>query len=77
MIRTEVREIEDWLKEVRRDFHQYPEPRFKDTRTAAKVAEYLRSFDLEVKTGIGGTGVVGLLRGTSPGKTFAIRADMD
>lgn len=77
MIRPEVREIEEWLREVRHDFHKHPEPRFKETRTAAKVAEHLRSFGLEVQTGIGGTGVVGLLRGTSPGKTFAIRADMD
>ncbi len=46
-------------------------------RTAAKVAEHLRSFGLEVTTGVGGTGVVGLVRGASPGKTFAIRADMD
>ena len=77
MIRPEVREIEEWLREVRHDFHRHPEPRFKETRTAAKVAEHLGSFDLEVKTGVGGTGVVGLLRGASPGKTFAIRADMD
>ncbi|MGD8383344.1 MAG: M20 family metallopeptidase, partial [Syntrophobacterales bacterium] len=77
MIRPEVNEIEDWLREVRRDFHKHPEPRFKETRTAAQVAEHLRSFDLEVTTGIGGTGVVGLLSGTSSGKTFAIRADMD
>jgi amidohydrolase len=77
MIRPEVKEIEGWLREVRRDFHKHPEPRFKETRTAAKVAEHLHNFDLEVKTGIGGTGVVGLLRSTSSGKTFAIRADMD
>ncbi|MCG6945381.1 MAG: amidohydrolase [Deltaproteobacteria bacterium] len=77
MIRPKVKEIEEWLREVRRDFHQHPEPRFKETKTAAKVAEHLQSFDLEIKTGIGGTGVVGLLRGTSSGKTFAIRADMD
>ncbi len=77
MVRVKVKQIEDWLKEVRRDFHRYPEPRFQETRTAAKVAEYLRSFGLEVQTGVGGTGVVGLFRGASTGKTFAIRADMD
>lgn len=77
MIRLEVREIEKWLREVRRDFHKNPEPRFKEARTAAEIAEHLRSIGLEVKTGVGGTGVVGLLRGASPGKTFAIRADMD
>ena len=77
MIRPEVREIEDWLREVRRDFHKHPELRFQETRTAEKVAEYLRDFGLEVHTGVGGTGVLGLLRGVSPGRTFAIRADMD
>ena len=77
MIRDEVREVEDWLLELRRDFHKYPEPRFEETRTATKIAEYLNTMGLEVKTGVGGTGVVGLLPGASPGKTFAIRADMD
>jgi amidohydrolase len=77
MIRSEVKEIEDWLQEVRRDFHKHPEPRFQETRTATKVAEHLNDFGLEVNTAVGGTGVVGLLLGASPGKTFAIRADMD
>jgi amidohydrolase len=77
MIRPEVREIEEWLREVRRDFHKHPELRFQETRTAAKVANHLDDFGLEVLTGIGGTGVVGLLQTSSPGKTFAIRADMD
>ena len=77
MIRPEVRKIEEWVREVRRDFHQHPEPRFQEERTAAEVARYLRDFGLEVTTGVGGTGVVGLLRGVSPGKTFALRADMD
>jgi amidohydrolase len=77
MIRSEVREIENWIREVRRDFHKHPEPRFKETRTAAEIADHLHGIGLEVKTGVGGTGVVGLLRGASPGKTFAIRADMD
>jgi amidohydrolase len=77
MIRPEINEIKDWIREVRRDFHSHPEPRFKETRTAAKVAKYLDNFGLEVQTAVGGTGVVGLFRGASPGKTFAIRADMD
>jgi amidohydrolase len=77
MIRPEVNEIGEWIRQVRRDFHSHPEPRFKETRTAAKVAEHLHDFGLEVQTGVGGTGVVGLFRGAAPGKTFAIRADMD
>ncbi len=77
MIRLEVEEIEEWLRDVRRDFHRHPEPRFQETRTAERVAEHLHSFGLEVQTEVGGTGVVGLFRGDLPGKTFAIRADMD
>jgi amidohydrolase len=77
MIREAVQEIKDWLRELRRDFHRYPELRFQETRTAAKVAEHLRNFGLEVESEVGGTGVVGLCRGATTGKTMAIRADMD
>lgn len=61
----------------RRDFHQHPELGNQETRTAAKVAEHLRGLGLEVRTGIGVTGVTGLLRGARPGPRIAIRADMD
>ncbi len=62
----------------RRDFHQHPELGNRETRTAAKVADHLRSlgFD-EVRTGVAHTGVVGLLMGGRPGKCVALRADMD
>ena len=61
----------------RRDLHAHPELGFSETRTAALVAEHLRSLGLEVRTGVGRTGVVGILRGGRPGKTVALRADMD
>ena len=61
----------------RRDLHANPELGFSETRTAALVAEHLRSLGLEVRTGVGRTGVVGVLRGGRPGKTVALRADMD
>ncbi|MFN3559900.1 MAG: amidohydrolase [Brevundimonas sp.] len=61
----------------RRDLHAHPELGFAETRTAALVAEHLRSLGLEVRTGVGRTGVVGILRGGRPGKTVALRADMD
>lgn len=61
----------------RRDLHANPELGFAETRTAAVVAEHLRGLGLEVRTGVGRTGVVGILRGGRPGRTVALRADMD
>ncbi|WP_291838859.1 amidohydrolase [Brevundimonas sp.] len=61
----------------RRDLHANPELGFSETRTAALVAEHLRALGLEVRTGVGRTGVVGVLRGGRPGRTVALRADMD
>lgn len=61
----------------RRDLHAHPELGFAETRTAALVAEHLRGLGLEVRTGVGRTGVVGVLRGGRPGRTVALRADMD
>lgn len=62
---------------LRRDIHSHPELSFEETRTAAIVAEGLRELGLEVRTGVGRTGVTGLLRGGAPGKTLLVRADMD
>ena len=61
----------------RRDLHQHPELSFQETRTAALVAQHLKSLGLEVQTGVGGNGVVGILRGGKPGPVVALRADMD
>ena len=61
----------------RRDFHQHPELGNEETRTAGIVAAHLKSLGLEVQTGVGRTGVVGLLRGGRPGPVVALRADMD
>jgi amidohydrolase len=61
----------------RRDIHEHPELSGSETRTAALVAEHLRGLGLEVRTGVGGTGVVGVLRGGRPGRVVALRADMD
>lgn len=66
------------LVETRRDIHRHPELGFRETRTAALVAERLKAlgFD-EVRTQVGVTGVVGVLKGGRPGKVVAVRADMD
>jgi amidohydrolase len=61
----------------RRDIHANPELGFAETRTAALVAEHLRALGMEVRTGVGKTGVVGILRGGRPGRTVALRTDMD
>ncbi|HEY0102462.1 MAG TPA: amidohydrolase [Brevundimonas sp.] len=61
----------------RRDLHANPELGFSETRTAAVVADHLRALGMEVRTGVGKTGVVGILRGGRPGRTVALRADMD
>ncbi|MBN1681436.1 MAG: amidohydrolase [Anaerolineae bacterium] len=61
----------------RRDLHRHPELGFEEVRTAGIVAQELTRLGLEVQTGIGKTGVVGLLEGTSDGPTILVRADMD
>lgn len=65
------------VADVRRDLHMHPELGFEEHRTAGKVAETLRSLGYDVHTGIATTGVVGVLRGTKPGRTIMLRADMD
>jgi amidohydrolase len=61
----------------RRDIHEHPELSGQEVRTARLVAEHLRALGLEVRTGVGGHGVVGVLRGGRPGRVVALRADMD
>jgi amidohydrolase len=61
----------------RRDIHAHPELGNREFRTAKLVADHLRALDLEVKTGVAHTGVVGVLRGGLPGPVVALRADMD
>jgi metal-dependent amidase/aminoacylase/carboxypeptidase family protein len=61
----------------RQDMHRNPELSNRETRTGALVAEHLKSLGIEVQTGIAHTGVVGILRGGRPGRTIAVRADMD
>ncbi len=72
-----VQEVMPQVVAWRRDFHQHPELGLQETRTAKVIADHLRSLGLEVQTGVGGTGVVGVLKGGRPGKVVALRADMD
>jgi len=61
----------------RRDFHAHPELGFEEWRTSERVAELLREFGLEVHTGIGKTGVVGVLKKGTSTRSIGLRADMD
>ncbi|HSR53937.1 MAG TPA: amidohydrolase [Acidobacteriota bacterium] len=76
-IDSRVEALEGQVVAWRRDIHRHPELSNREFRTAAKVAEHLRSLDIEVQTEVAHTGVVGLLRGGHPGPVVALRADMD
>jgi amidohydrolase len=65
------------LIELYRGFHKHPEVSGREEKTAAIIANHLRDLGLEVKTGISGHGVVGILKGSKPGPVVAYRADMD
>jgi len=69
--------IFDSLIKIRRDFHMNPEVSGQEKRTSEKITEYLLSLGLEVKTDIGGYGVVGILNTGKEGKSIAWRADID
>lgn len=73
-----IAEFADQVAEWRRDFHAHPELQYDVHRTAGRVAELLRSFGVdEVVTGVGRSGVVGVINGRGPGRTIGLRADMD
>lgn len=65
------------LVTLRRDMHMNPELSFQEVRTPQLIAEFHRGLGLEVRTEVGGRGVVATLRGGSPGRTVALRADFD
>ena len=66
------------LTAIRRDIHAHPEMGLEEVRTAALVAAKLREWGVEVTEGVGGTGVVGTIRGKLPGqRAVGLRADMD
>jgi amidohydrolase len=69
--------VEPKTIEWRRDLHTHPELGNREVRTAEQIAKHLRALGIETKTGVGVTGVVGLLRGAKPGRTVGLRADMD
>ena len=73
---TEIDPMAATLVEWRRDFHRHPELAFEERRTSAVIRAFLEFLGIEVGT-CGRTGLRGVLRGGRPGRTVALRADMD
>ncbi|MGY5847508.1 amidohydrolase [Salegentibacter sp. HM20] len=76
-INAAAENLEEQVISWRRDFHQNPELSNREFKTAEKIAAHLEKLGIETQTGIAKTGVVGILKGDNPGKTVALRADMD
>ena len=72
-----IRDFHDELTAIRRDLHSNPELGLEEHRTAEIVAAKLKEWGIEVHRGIGKTGVVGVLKRGSGGKSIGLRADMD
>lgn len=75
-IRTRIEELSGELSQWRRDFHRHPELAFQETRTSAVIRRMLEEWGIEVRA-CGGTGLRAVLTGGRPGRTVALRADMD
>ncbi|MGL4676137.1 MAG: M20 metallopeptidase family protein [Brevinema sp.] len=76
MYKDQIAQIKQWLIEVRRDFHQYPELGYEEYRTSKKIQEYLEEIGLKPRI-IAKTGVVADIFGEDSHITIALRADMD
>ncbi len=76
--RARIAAFHDELTAIRQDIHAHPEPGLEEVRTAGLVAAKLRAWGIAVTEGVGGTGVVGTLKGRLPGqRAVGLRADMD
>jgi amidohydrolase len=74
---SEAQSLFEYTRSLRRDFHAHPELGFHEIRTSGIIARELSSLGMEIRTGIAGSGVVGLIEGTKPGPVILVRADMD
>jgi carboxypeptidase Ss1 len=69
--------IEPEIIKARRAIHQHPELAYQEETTAKLVADKLESLRIDVRRKVGGTGVLGTLKGSKSGRVVALRADMD
>ena len=70
-------ELLDWLVEVRRHFHMYPETSHQEYRTTEKIAEILKSIGIDVFLYDDMTGAIGMIKGVMGQPTLGLRADID
>ncbi len=66
----------DYVVEMRREFHKFPEPSFEEVRTCKRICEELEKMGIPHKV-VAGTGVMATIKGAKEGKTVALRADID
>jgi metal-dependent amidase/aminoacylase/carboxypeptidase family protein len=76
-ILNRARQYQEELAAIRRDIHAHPELGLEEHRTAELVAQKLGDWGIEVHRGVGGTGVVGVLRSGNGQASVGLRADMD
>ena len=75
-LRNKIDGISSWLVDIRRDFHRNPELSEKEFKTRDKIIAYLNEMGIENEI-VADTGVLAIIRGKYPGKTVALRADID
>lgn len=76
-ILNQAKIMKNWLTEIRRDFHKHPELSMEEFRTQKKIIKYLEEMGINNIYKVAQTGVVAIIKGEKPGKTVALRADMD
>ena len=75
-IKELAKQNKDYVISLRRHFHQYPEASMEEYETSKKIKEVLDKMGVEYVS-CAGTGVVATIKGANPGKTIALRADID
>jgi amidohydrolase len=76
-LKQDIKNEKEEIVSLRRELHKIPELGFKEYKTSEFITAKLKKLNLEVKTKIAKTGVLGLLKGESSGKTIMVRADID
>jgi len=76
-LKAKTERIEEWMIELRRDFHRHPELGGNEKKTSERIARELKKLGIEYREKVGGYGIVAYLKGKKPGAVVGLRADMD